>query len=149
MMSVSLNAHAAFAAPVPQSEVSLFHLYGLRAGYLMIAALMGGQIWPLMFHHRPWDLMHGVANSMLAAMTALAVLGLRYPLKMLPLLYFEMAWKTIWLTMIALPLWRAGHMDADTADTVTACLMVVIFPVVIPWRYVWTQFGTAPGDRWR
>jgi hypothetical protein len=150
-MSTHMNASAAFAAPVPVAgEVSVVRLYALRAGYLLLVVGLGSQIWPAMIHHaRPWDLMQGVANSMLAAMSALAVLGLRYPLRMLPLLFFELLWKAIWLIAIALPLWSAGQMDADTMATVQACLVAVVFPVVISWRYVWENYLKTPGDRWR
>lgn len=138
-------------APVaPATEVSVARLYALRATYLLIAVGMGSQVWPLMVHHaKPWDLMHGVANSMLAAMSALALLGLRYPLRMLPLLFFELTWKSTWLIAIAWPLWSAGRIDPDTAETVKACLMGVIFPLVIPWPYVWAKYVRTPGDRWR
>lgn len=37
--------------------------------------------------------MHGVVNSMLLPLLLLAVLGPRHPLKMLPLLFWEIAWK--------------------------------------------------------
>jgi hypothetical protein len=132
------------------SDVSLFRLYLLRGMYLLIAIGMGVQVWPLMFHHRPWELMHGVADSMLAALTALCLLGVRYPLKMLPLLFYEFAWKAIWLVAIALPLWRANRLDADTMETVQATVMgVVLVPLVTPWRYVWTNYVLNAGDRWR
>ena len=131
-------------------EVSLFRLYVLRGTYLLIASAMGLQIWPLVFNHRHWDdLMHGVAVSMLAAITALCLLGLRYPLKMLPLLFVELFWKTVWVLAMGLPLWRAGQMDANAWDDMTACLMGAIFLVIIPWGYVWWHYVKAPGDRWR
>lgn len=153
-MSTSMNPSAAFAAPAapaaPAAEVSVFRLYALRAGYLLLVVGLGSEIWPAMIHHtKPWTLMHGVANSMLAAISALAVLGLRYPLKMLPLLFFELMWKAVWLTAIALPLWSAGHMDADTASTVHDCLVGVVFLIVIPWSYVVANYVKKPGDRWR
>jgi hypothetical protein len=50
--------------------------------------------------------MHGVVNSMLLALVLLAVVGLRYPLKMLPLLFWEIAWKARWLLALALPAWK-------------------------------------------
>ena len=49
----------------------------------MIAIGMGMQKVPAFLHHKPWELMHGVVNSMLLALVLLAILGLRYPLKML------------------------------------------------------------------
>src|SRR4249920_2984878 len=95
-------------------EVSLLRFYLLRGTYLLVAVAMGAQIWPLVFHHRHWDdLMHGVTVSMLAAVTALCLLGLRYPLKMLPLLFVETVWKTVWVLAMGLPLWQAGQMDVN------------------------------------
>lgn len=133
----------------PAREIALWRIYLLRAGYLLIAVGMGMQKVPAFLHHKPWELMHGVVNSMLLALVLLAVLGLRYPLKMLPLLFWEIAWKATWLLAVALPAWRSHTMDADTWDTTFACLMSVIFLFVIPWDYVWRDFVAARGDRWR
>jgi len=131
--------------------VSTFRLYVLRATYLLIVVGLGATIWPGIIHHaKPWSLMHGVACCLLGAVAVLAALGLRYPLKMLPLLFFELTWKTIWLLAIALPLWSAHRIDPDTMETVRDCAMgLVIFPLAIPWPYVFANFVKAPGDRWR
>ncbi len=133
------------------SEVSTFRLYLMRALYLLIFVGLGSEIWPLMIHHaKPWDLMHGVACSLLAALSALMALGIRYPLKMLPMLLFELLWKAIWLVAIALPLWSAHQLDPDTMDTFKACWMgVVLCLIVIPWPYVLANYVKKPGDRWR
>ena len=56
----------------------------------------------------------------------LSVLGLRYPLQMLPLLLWELVWKTIWLIVVAAPLWSAGSMDEATRSTAFAVLWVVV-----------------------
>jgi hypothetical protein len=85
---------------------------------------------------------------MLAALAATSLLGLRYPLQMLPLLFFEMFWKAAWLVAIALPLWSTHQIDADTAETVQACLMGIILPIVIPWSYVFANYVRKAGDRW-
>ena len=87
------------------SAVSTFRLYLLRATYLLIFVGLGSDVWPGMIHHaKAWDLMHGVASSLLAAMSVLVVLGIRCPLQLLPLLLFELLWKSIWLIATALPL---------------------------------------------
>ena len=132
------------------TQVSLLRLYALRATYLLIVVGLGIEIWPGIIHHeKPWGLMQGVVNCVLAAVSILSFLGLRYPLQMLPLLLFELVWKTIWLLVVALPLWSAGQMDAGTSETAKACLMGAIFLVVIPWSYVFANYLLKPGDRWR
>jgi hypothetical protein len=133
------------------SEVSTLRLYLLRATYLLILVGMGLQIWPLILQH-PSDLEHyrGVTRSLIGGVTLLCALGIRYPLRMLPLLLFELVWKTTWVLSFGLPAWQAHQMTPDMQETMKACLMgVVIFPLVIPWGYVWANYVKAPGDRWR
>ena len=133
-----------------KADIALWRLYALRSGYLLLVVGLGLTVWPGIIHHdRPWTLAGGVAHCMLAAMGALAVLGLRYPLAMLPLLFFEVAWKVIWLLVVALPLLSAHIMDADTAETMNECLLVVVIAAVIPWDHVARNFMLATGDRWR
>ena len=130
-------------------DVSLFRLYLLRAGYLLLVVGLGLTVWPaILTHAKPWELMHGVVVCMLGALSALALLGLRYPLQMLPLLFFEVAWKALWLLRVALPLWTAHRMDADTAETAYECLLAVIFLAIIPWPYVFETYVRKAGDAW-
>lgn len=132
------------------NEVSLFRLYVLRATYLLIVVGVGTMIWPLLLA-APERAEHfrGATWCLLGTVALLAVLGLRYPLKMLPLLFFELAWKTIWLVTIGLPLRNAGHLQGAFAETWFANVMgLVIFPLAIPWGYVIQAYVRAPGDRW-
>jgi hypothetical protein len=131
-------------------EVSLFRLYALRAGYLLLAAGLAATIWPLLINQPPhWPLMNSVVCSLLAALSVLAAVGIRYPLQMLPVLLFEILWKSIWLTAIALPLWSANQLDARTWETVKDCLFIAILIPLIPWRFVIAQYVRRPGDRWK
>jgi hypothetical protein len=132
------------------SDVTTLRLNLMRLMYFMITLFLGTQIWPLMFHHQPWDLMHGVACSLLAALGVMMAIGIRYPLQMVPILLFEIAWKSIWLIAIALPLHNAGKLDAEAMETVKACVITVILgPLIIPWPYVWFHYVRKRGDRWR
>ena len=132
-------------------ELSTFRLYVLRATYLLIVVGLGSDVWPALLRHPiSWTLWHGVGVSLLCAVTLLTALGIRYPVRLLPLLLFELVWKTIWLVAIALPLWSAGTIDAGTRESILACgLGLVIFPLVIPWPYVLAEYVRRPGDRWR
>ena len=69
-------------------------------------------------------------------------------LQMLPILLFELVWKTIWLIAVALPLWSANQINAQTWGTVTDCLLAAILIPMIPWRYVIAEYVRKPGDRW-
>jgi hypothetical protein len=143
MVSLAANNTA------PVRDIALFRLYLLRAGYLLLVVGLGPTIWPVVLHHRPWsDVMHGSAVAMLAALSALALLGVRYPLKMLPLLLFELTWKAIFLAAVAYPAWVGGKMDANMSEATFACAMGAIFLLVIPWDHVWATYVKAPGDRW-
>lgn len=130
-------------------EVSLFRLYLLRAMYLFMVVGLGLTIWPLLITHKlSWPLMNGVVCSMLGAASILAAIGLRYPLQMLPVLFFEMIWKSIWAIAIAVPLWRAGQIDAQTQQTIIDCVPAIIIPFIVPWNYVFARYVKTPGDRW-
>jgi hypothetical protein len=133
------------------NEVSVLRLNILRATYLIIVVGMGVQIWPLFLHSQLGvEHMKGVVRAVFAGLTLVAVLGVRYPVKMLPLLFFDLVWKAIWVLAIGGPLWSAHRLDAGTAETMKACLMgVVLFPLVIPWPYVLRHYLRVPGDRWR
>ena len=131
-------------------EVSIFRLYLLRAMYLLIAAGMGLTIWPLIVS--PPEMAADsktVVRAFLGALTLLCVLGIRYPLRMLPLLIFELLWKTIWVVAFALPLWLTDSLDANGQETLFACMMgVILVPLVLPWGYLYRHYVKAPGDAW-
>lgn len=132
------------------NEVSIFRLYVLRATYLLVAIGVGTTIWPLLLD-APETAEHfrGVTWSLLGTVALLAVLGLRYPLKMLPLLFFELVWKAIWVVTIGLQLRSAGQLEGAFHETWFANVMgLVIFSLAIPWGYVIRTYVRAPGDRW-
>ncbi len=131
-------------------EVSLIRLYTLRASYLVMAVGLGVTIWPVVLHHtNELAATKGAQFALLAGLGAMAALGLRYPVQMLPVLLFELVWKAIYLTAFALPLWSAHQINAAVAENIKACLMVVIFIPLIPWRYVFAHYVLKHGDRWK
>jgi len=132
------------------AQVSLMRLYLLRLGYFVMAAGLVVTKWPLIINHNsPWPLFEGVETCMLVAMSVLSFLGLRYPIKLLPILLFEIGWKFIWVSVVVLPLWISGELDQATAEIFYSCLVVLIVVAVVPWRYVVTHYVTTPGDPWR
>ena len=121
----------------------------MRVGYFVMGAGLAVTKWPELLAHDPWELKEGTVVTMLVAMSLLALLGLRYPQRMLPILLFEVAWKLIWLGVVALPLWSHGNLTGATREQAAAVLWVAIVIAVVPWRHVVSQFVLARGDRWR
>ncbi|MFC0170146.1 hypothetical protein ACFFKC_18915 [Pseudoduganella danionis] len=131
-------------------EVSTVRLYLLRLVYLIISCGLAVVVWPGVLHHaQPWTLSTGVVRCMLTAFSLLCILGLRYPLQMLPVLMWELMWKVIWMLAIALPAWRSGQIDEATISTLYECAGVIIIPLAMPWRYVYARYLQQPGDRWK
>ena len=131
-------------------DVSLFRLYLLRAMYLLIGAGLGITLWPSIIATAgsPADA-NSVVKALLGALSLLCLLGLRYPLRMLPLLLFELAWKLLWVLAYGLPLAMAGTLDAWGQETLFACMLgVVLVPLVMPWGHVYRTYFKARGDAW-
>jgi hypothetical protein len=93
--------------------------------------------------------MANVVRSVLGAVSLLPLLGLRYPLKMLPLLFFEFIWKSIWVLAFGLPRWLNNQLDPNTQETLFACLMgIALVLLVMPWGQAFRHYLKATGDRW-
>ena len=129
-------------------EVSLARIYVLRATYLLLVIGLGGMIVPEVISHPV--ISRGVIPSLLGAVWVLAFVGLKYPLKMLPLLMFEFAWKSIWMLAYGLPQWYASQLPATFAeDSFNIGVGVILMPLVIPWGYVYRHYVKQSGARWR
>ena len=135
------------AARPREKEVSLLRLYVLRAAYLLLAIGLGAMIVPIVLHHE--QTARGVIPSLLCGVWLLAFLGLKYPLRMLPLLMFEFTWKMVWLLAFGLSQWSSGQRPPTFAeDMFNIAFGVIVMPLVIPWGYLWRNYVKAAGDRW-
>lgn len=127
-----------------------YRLNLMRVGYALMGIGLALVKWPAVIDPDPSrTLGQSVVDALLAALAVLALLGLRYPVRMLPVLVFEVAWKAIWLTAVAVPAARAGDIDAATQQVIVSCSLAVVVLVVIPWRYAWQQYAATKGDPWR
>jgi hypothetical protein len=139
-------------APRPATAAAALPLWRLnlmRVGYAVMGVGLAVVRWPdVIGYDRSTPLYEGVVAVLLTAMSLLAFLGLRYPVRLLPILLFECLWKLIWLSVVALPAVVAGEVDEATREVIFSCSLVVIILAVVPWRYVWQRYVTAKGDRW-
>ena len=133
----------AFTRAVPPdsakpSGVSSLRIFLLRFVYLGTFLFVGTTAWWKLFTHRgTWDHLHGVAFSFWAAYATLLLLGLRHPLKLVPLLMLQLFYKLVWLVAVAWPLYAANQLTGAPARlTMVFVAAVVVDLIVIPWPWV-------------
>jgi hypothetical protein len=131
-------------------ELSARRLNVMRCGYAFMGVGLAIVKWPVLVQNvSALPVSEGVVACLLTALSLLAFLGLRYPLRMLPILLFEVTWKVIWIGAVALPHLVADDIDPATSAVLFNCSLVVIIIAVIPWRHVWQRYVRTPGDPWR
>ena len=130
-------------------ELSTRRVNIMRLGYAFMGVGLVIVKWPLLLDVRNVPVMEGVVMSLLTAMSLLALLGLKHPVRMLPILLLEVGWKSIWIAAVAIPRLISGDLDAAAGDVLVNCSFVVVILAVIPWRFAWTRYARTPGDPWR
>ena len=129
-------------------EVSLARLYVIRALSLFLILGNAFEVQRMLFHAPPTD--RGMIKAFLSGLWVMAFIGLRYPLKMVPLLIFEFVWKTIWLFAFGIPQWSSGVGSPRLGqDLWEIGAFPFVFALIIPWGYVWRHFVREPAERWR
>jgi hypothetical protein len=132
-------------------EVSIFRLNVLRAYYALMAFGTAALFWPpLVQHTSEWGIESGAQYSLLAALAPFAFLGLRYPLKLLPIILYEFCWKALWFIFVVAPLYASDRMTDLIWSNAFACgIAIVLTPIVMPWRFFWQSYVSQAGERWR
>src|SRR5215213_9016259 len=133
------------------TDVSRTRLIVMRAFYLLLFLERGYRLVVQIASGKPLGPFDGVAYAFWGALALLCLLGLRYPLKMVPLLLVFLVYKLLWLLIVALPLWSAGTPfdPLMTQFRIAMVAGVVIDVLVIPWGYVIANYARAPAEQWK
>lgn len=138
-----MNFKSLFARdPARHDGVRPINVFLLRLIYLLMCTLMARTAWSsLLGHQGAWEPYRAMADCVWAAYGTLALLGLRHPLRMLPVVLFMIFYKSLWLAVVAWPLWRAGTLAGSSAEELaTIFLAAPVFAVCVPWGYVVRRF---------
>jgi hypothetical protein len=135
-------ARAFRSDPLRHDGVRPFQIWGLRLFYLLMLLFVAPTAWRVLLSHQgDWAPLTAVAWSVWATYPALALFGLLQPLRWLPLLFFTLGYKTVWLIFVALPLWRAGTFEGSSAQPVAESFLALpLIALVIPWGYAWRTY---------
>lgn len=118
------------------------NIYLLRVFYFLMAAFVATDSWSsIITHEGPWDRFRAMAVCVWAAYATLALLGLIHPLKMLPIMIFMIFYKSLWLIVVAYPLWRNGALAGSPAEEMASVFVLVPLPALaVPWIYVFRNY---------
>lgn len=122
------------------------NIYLLRLFYFLMAFFVATDSWKtIITHEGPWDRFRAMSLCVWAAYATLAVFGLFHPLRWLPIMIFMIFYKSLWLLVVAYPLWRANELAGSPAAEMTgAFLGVPLVIIVVPWKYVFENYVYKP-----
>lgn len=122
--------------------VRKINIYLLRVIYTLIFVFVGKTSWTyIIANYGSLDPMEGIVWCVWASFSVLSILGIIYPLKMLPIILLEILYKVIWLLVVAYPLWSAGQLEGSNAEGILIPFLWVILPIVaVPWKYTFKKY---------
>lgn len=86
----------------------------------------------------------GIVASVYTAFGILSILGLREPLKFVPVLLLQLTYKTIWFIGVFLPLAIAGQLHSYVLVFAAVLASYIVGDLIaIPFRYVFSRHHTA------
>ncbi len=132
-----------FLAPTPlPSGVKPHHVWLLRLMFALMSTFLAFDAWSHVFAvEGTREPVEAAAWALWAGFSALALLGVVNPLKMLPLVLLEIFHKLLWLASVALPLASVGELAGSTAEGMAIAFAWVVLPIVAtPWKYVWHTY---------
>lgn len=130
--------------------VPLWKTWGLRLFFAAMVIVLGSnQLNYILEGASEWTRWRGLGHSMLFALAVFAIGGLFRPLVFLPIMIYEIAWKAVWLVVVALPPWLAGQEIPSVVNTKSSIIGICLIIIVIPWKYVWWKYFTQPIEPWR
>ena len=135
---------ARFFASDPQRHegVRPINVWGLRLFYLLMLLFVAPTAWQVLLTHQgPWEPLRAMAFAVWATYPSLALFGLLQPLRWLPLMFFTIGYKAIWLWFVAYPMWTAGTLaGTQTGEIAQSFLALPLLVLVVPWGYAWRTY---------
>lgn len=135
-----------FARDPRHEGVRPVQIWGLRLFFALMLLLVAPTAWrALLTHEGPWEPVRAIAFAVWATYPALALFGLLRPLRWLPLMFFTLGYKAVWLGFVAYPLWQAGTLwDTPTGEVAASFLALPLLAAVVPWGYAWRTYFAWP-----
>ncbi|MBI2730002.1 MAG: hypothetical protein HYX40_04500 [Sphingobacteriales bacterium] len=122
--------------------VRRINIYVMRVFFFLMFFFMGFSSWShILTHKGSWEPTNAVAWCTWAAYSFLSLFGIYHTLRMLPIMLFMVFYKSLWLIVVAYPLWAANQLKGSAAEELTNIFIWVLIPLAfIPWKYVFKKY---------
>ena len=95
----------------------------------------------LLFPQEQLDVLPGVAISFWAGFSLLNLIGIRFPLKMIPILLLQLLYKSAWAMGVYMPASQAGALHEGLSEFFYICLAgIALNLLILPWGYVYREY---------
>ena len=127
---------------VKYEGVPRINIYLLRILFTLMFVFVTYDSWSHIINHKgPWENANAAAWCMWGAYSIMSIIGVFRPLKMLPIVLFEIIYKVAWLAVVAYPLWAKNELIGSPAEGMAKVFIWVILPIVaMPWGYFFRTY---------
>lgn len=119
-----------------------WRLHLMRGLYLLNFISLAIDNWStILFPSQSLEVLPGVAISFWAGFSLLNLIGIRFPLKMLPILLLQLLYKSAWIVGVYRPALQEGPIEAGIQEFFYICIGgIVLNLLILPWGYVYRTF---------
>ena len=97
--------------------VPRINIYLLRLLFTLMFLFLSYDSWSYILNHTgPWNNVGAAAWCMWGSYSVISFIGILRPLKMLPIVLFEIVYKIAWLFVVAYPLWLNNELIGSSAE---------------------------------
>ena len=140
-MNQHLNA-STDVLPDPFFMVPTWRLHVMRGLYFLNFISLAFDNWSaILFPQESMDTLTGVTISFWAAFSLLNLLGVRFPLKFVPILLLQLLYKSAWIIGIYMPARSLGSLNENLSSFFWVCIAGIILNLlIIPWKFVYLEY---------
>lgn len=125
-----------------QHHLPKWRLYPMRGLFFLNFISLAFDNWStILFPEEQLGVLDGVTISFWAGFSLLNFIGIRFPLKMVPILMLQLLYKSAWIIGTYLPANSAATVSPGIQEFFWICVAgIVLNLVIIPWGYVYREY---------
>ncbi len=120
----------------------IWRLHLMRGLFFLNFISLAFDTWPMIFSpQEQLDTLTGVTYSFWASFALLNLFGIRFPIRLLPILLIQLFYKSAWIIGTYMPAYANGQLNEDLHHFLKVCIGgIALNLIVIPWDFVFKYY---------